>query len=145
MPPSSDGPPSPPFKRIKESIEPELSSNDTFGSPGSPPSSVKESEPDFINDFQSCIEKQDDELLRDIGTLPLEKRCEALTELFKSRTEVLSYFRDKVDAHDIEKTEIIVKCRKEVRKVRSFWKDKICYGDSRSGKMLKAALARNVP
>lgn len=119
-----------------------LQSSDTFGSPGSPPSSPLSNKGiDFINDFRSCIREQDDELLRRIWSLPLQKQCEELTELFKHRTDVLNYFRDRVDAHEIEKAGIVTECRRKILIIRSFWRDKLYHGGTRSGKIVRAALA----
>jgi hypothetical protein len=48
-----------------------------------------------------------------------------------------------VDAHNIERAEIIVTCKKKVRRIRSFWRDKLFEGGSRSGRIVKEAIARS--
>ncbi len=55
-------------------------------------------------------------------------------ELVRERTKLLDYYRDKADSHEKEKADIIIDCQRKIGIIRSFWRDKIFYEGTRSGK-----------
>ena len=151
---------------LPEEIESKLpvhdSSSSTFGSPGTPPSTpVSDKTQDnqhkvqssgdmslaklcphlFDNNYyRESVDKADDDMLHQIEEYSPNHRCEALKELFLERTKSLHYYRERVDELQLEMDDKSIECRRKIRSIRNFWKDRIYHEQSRSGTLLKNAL-----
>ena len=97
----------------------------------------------IFHNYRESIDEQDRDYLNDIKKRPLEEQCEALEDLFKGRTEQMHYFREVVDVHQSEMDDLVKECKRKIKDVRAFWKDKISSENcSRSAKILKNALTK---
>ena len=90
--------------------------------------------------FRASLNKQDDDMVHRIKTYPMKEQCEELEDLFRERTDSMHYYIEKVDEQRREMDEMVNEYKGKIKRVRSFWKDKIYKGGSRAGKILKHAL-----
>ena len=91
-------------------------------------------------DDKDIMDQYDHKLLTRIKKQSLQDQCQSLQELFQQRTESMHYYKEKVDQCQQEKNSIMNECRRKVREIRSFWRDKLYNENSRSGSILKNAL-----
>lgn len=97
----------------------------------------------IFDNYRESIEEQDRDYLNDIKKRPLDEQCEALEDLFKGRTQQMHYYREIADRHQGEMDELVKECKRKIKDVTTFWKDKICSENcSRSAKILKNALTK---
>lgn len=140
----------------------------SYGSPGSPPStpsSYISRDENIVHDddlgedpnlshgddtktfldsdnYREAVNLQDADMLDEIRKRSLNYQCQKLKHLFLERTKVLHRCREQVDDLQVEKEVMSRECDRRVKEVRKFWREKIYNENSRSGKILKAALQK---
>ena len=67
---------------------------------------------------------------------------EDLTARLKQRTELLYQYSKKLKQAEAETELVTEECKRKIRSVRAFWKEKIYSEGSRSGKILKKAMQK---
>ena len=139
----------PPVVSAPQSSSPPLSC-DTFGSPGSPPSTPSTSDgfPSAPAASTTGKETQQDLMQEDASDEPchgepLPSEYEALRILCKKQAAEITYYREQVNIKETEKAEMYAKCQRKISRIRSFWTEEIFYGNTRSGRILRAALINN--
>ena len=117
----------------------------SFGSPGSPPSSVSDSSnednsPTPVKNTQPMGGRAIES--KEVGTvsMSLAEKCENLEVLLEATTKYAHSLEDKVKIQDSQMKAIRHEAKRKVSSVRCFWRDKIYREQTRSGKILKRSM-----
>ena len=70
----------------------------------------------------------------------MQEQCDRLEELFQGRTEIMHYYREKVDSFE-EEADLIKECKQKNNAVTVLWRDKIYNEQSRAGRILEMAMS----
>lgn len=92
------------------------------------------------NYCREFIDRQDADVLEEIQMYPPGEQCQKLKRLFVERMKVLHCCREQLTKMQEEVNDTSRKHKRQIEELRSFWKDKVYGGNSRSGRMLKAIL-----